>query len=233
MGVRRVILTKEERDVLILVATHPNDQHLNNTEIAQRLGIPVNRVKKLIHHACIKLGAHNRNEAILLAIRQKEIKLDELYTFEELVEFWISLCPDVLGRVIYLVQEGIEHGYSLEKEEQVIHIEKRQDNILTESEQEVLILVGRGLTNREIADTLYMSITTVSTYLYRAYTKLGVRKKSDAVMSALRQGEISIGEMYSIDELLEFLSPLKTESIEKMAKLLSQKLGRELLTTSS
>jgi len=233
MKAKSAILNKEERDVLILAAAHPNGQHLNNTEISRHLGISVNRVKKLVYQACIKMRAHNRNEAILFAIRRGEIKLDELYTFDELAEFWISLCPDILRRVINLVRQEIDYGYSLDKEEQIIHTEKRQDTILTKSEQDVLILVGRGLTNKEIADTLCISISTVSTYLYRAYTKLGVSKKPDAVMSALRRGEISIGEMYSLDELLEFISPLKTESIDRMAQLLNQKLGQVLIQTSS
>ena len=227
------ILTKEERDVLILVATHPDGQHLNNNEIAQRLCISVNRVKRIIHEACLKLGAHNRNEALLFAIRRREIRLNELYTFDELVDFWSSLYPDVLRSIMHLAHEGLEYGYPVEKDEQVVGTYKRQDNVLTKSEQDVLILVGRGLTNREIADTLYMTISTVRTYLYRAYTKLGVRKKPDAVMSALRRGEISIGEMYSRNELLEFIAPLEPESIDKMARLLNEKLGQEFVSTGA
>jgi DNA-binding CsgD family transcriptional regulator len=233
MKTKSSVLTKEERDVLVLAATHPDGQHLNNTEIAQRLGISVNRVKKLLHQACIKLGATNRNEAILFAIRWREIRLNELYTFDELVDFWSSLCPHVLRRVMHFVHEGLQHEYSPNKDEQIIIKDKREDTILTKSEQDVLILVGRGLTNREIANMLYMSISTVSTYLYRACTKLGVRKKADAVMSALRRGEISIGEMYSIDELLEFLAPLEAESIEKMGQLLNIKFGQEPVSTGS
>lgn len=59
------ILTKEERGILILGALHPNSKHLSNGEISQRLGIPVTMVKTLIHQACVKLGADNRNEAVL------------------------------------------------------------------------------------------------------------------------------------------------------------------------
>jgi ATP/maltotriose-dependent transcriptional regulator MalT len=43
------ILTKEERDILILVAVHPSGKHLSNSEIGQRLGITVTRVKTQIH----------------------------------------------------------------------------------------------------------------------------------------------------------------------------------------
>ena len=222
MKAKYAILTREERDVLVLAATHPNGQHLNNTDVAQHLGISVNRVKKLIHQACIKLRAHNRNEAILLAIRRGEIRLDELYTFDELAEFWISLCPDVLKRVINLVREGLDHGQLPWKDEEITRKDRRQDTILTKSEQDVLILVGRGLTNKEIANTLYISFNTVRTFLYRVYTKLGTHNRVDAVMLAIKQGEICMDEMFSLDELLYALSTLKAESLEKIAQLLIQ-----------
>ncbi|MGD0876971.1 MAG: sigma factor-like helix-turn-helix DNA-binding protein, partial [Anaerolineales bacterium] len=66
MKTMNAILTKEERDILILVSLHPGGKHLSNSEIGQRLGISVTRVKTLMHQACAKLNAHNRNEAVFL-----------------------------------------------------------------------------------------------------------------------------------------------------------------------
>jgi DNA-binding CsgD family transcriptional regulator len=83
MATRMTILTAEERAILILVAQHPGLKHLSNSEIGQHLGITVTRVKTLIHQACVKLDADNRNEAVLMAIRQGEIKLNELMPLEE------------------------------------------------------------------------------------------------------------------------------------------------------
>jgi DNA-binding CsgD family transcriptional regulator len=48
---------------------------------------------------------------------------------------------------------------------------------LTESEQQIALLVAEGLKNREIADELCYSIKTVQTYLSRVYEKLGVRSR--------------------------------------------------------
>jgi DNA-binding CsgD family transcriptional regulator len=212
---------------------HPNGQHLNNTEISQRLGISVNRVKTLIHQACIKLGAHNRTEAILFALRRGEIKFDELYSLDELAEFFWALCPDMLRSMTRLVHEELEHGHPPWNDRQTIRKDKRQDTILTKSEQDVLALVGRGLTNKEIADTLYISISAVRTLLYRAYTKLGTRKRTDAVMLALRRGEISISEMFSLGELAEYLAPLGAETLEEIAQVMNQKLGQGPIPTGS
>jgi DNA-binding CsgD family transcriptional regulator len=48
---------------------------------------------------------------------------------------------------------------------------------LTDREREVAELAARGLTNREIADRLYVSVRTVTTHLYRVYAKLGINER--------------------------------------------------------
>jgi DNA-binding CsgD family transcriptional regulator len=45
---------------------------------------------------------------------------------------------------------------------------------LTAQQREIVLLAGRGLTNSEIADRLFLSPRTVASHLYRAYPKLGV-----------------------------------------------------------
>ncbi len=48
---------------------------------------------------------------------------------------------------------------------------------LTESECAVTELVAQGLTNREVADRLFISPNTVSTHLRHSFTKLGIRSR--------------------------------------------------------
>ncbi len=45
---------------------------------------------------------------------------------------------------------------------------------LTRRQREVVILAGRGLTNGEIADRLFLSPRTVASHLYRSYPQLGI-----------------------------------------------------------
>lgn len=59
---------------------------------------------------------------------------------------------------------------------------------LTQREVEVLRLIAAGLTNREIADALFLSIRTVGRHITNIYAKIGVRNKADATAYALRHG---------------------------------------------
>jgi DNA-binding CsgD family transcriptional regulator len=50
---------------------------------------------------------------------------------------------------------------------------------LTETEGQVAELVATGLTNRETAARLFLSVSTVESNLRRAYRKLGVRSRGE------------------------------------------------------
>lgn len=59
---------------------------------------------------------------------------------------------------------------------------------LSESERQVLALVGAGLTNAEIADKLGWSRSSVKTYVSRNLDKLGVESRTQAALLAYRSG---------------------------------------------
>jgi DNA-binding NarL/FixJ family response regulator len=58
---------------------------------------------------------------------------------------------------------------------------------LTRREQEVLRLLGEGLTNRELAARLFLSRKTVEHHVHNVLTKLGLRTRSEAAAFAVRQ----------------------------------------------
>jgi len=59
---------------------------------------------------------------------------------------------------------------------------------LTAREREVVTLIAAGLSNEEIADKLYMSVSTAKTHATRAMTKLGARDRSQLVVFAYESG---------------------------------------------
>ncbi|GIG66993.1 response regulator [Phytomonospora endophytica] len=59
---------------------------------------------------------------------------------------------------------------------------------LTEREREVLTLVGRGLTNAEIAASLYISMGTAKAHVARLFAKLGARDRVQLVIVAYEAG---------------------------------------------
>ncbi len=72
------------------------------------------------------------------------------------------------------------------------HISKSGQRALSRRELEVLDLVRRGLSNREVARSLHLSEATVKTHLIHIYGKLGVDDRTSAVNVALERGILSL-----------------------------------------
>ncbi len=64
---------------------------------------------------------------------------------------------------------------------------------LTARELEVLALLGDGVTNREVADQLYVSVGTVKRHTHNIYAKLGVKNRAQAVIRGQEAGLIDRG----------------------------------------
>jgi two-component system, NarL family, response regulator LiaR len=58
---------------------------------------------------------------------------------------------------------------------------KREDLHITCRELEILELIAQGLSNREIAEKLFVSENTVKTHSSRVFDKLGARRRTQAV----------------------------------------------------
>jgi NarL family two-component system response regulator LiaR len=63
---------------------------------------------------------------------------------------------------------------------------------LTERELEVLKLAAKGMTNRQIADELTLSIHTVQAHLSNIFGKLGIGSRTEAVLYGLRKGWLTL-----------------------------------------
>ena len=61
-------------------------------------------------------------------------------------------------------------------------------NTLTDREREVLVLVAKGLSNQQIADSLVISERTARTHVSNILSKLGVASRTQAALLAIREG---------------------------------------------
>ena len=89
------------------------------------------------------------------------------------------LAPSVTRRLLEAVASSLEPA------------RPRRDaplDALTDSERRVLALVGRGLSNEEIAAELFVAQTTVRTHLRHILDKLGLRNRVQAVVLAYDTG---------------------------------------------
>ena len=66
--------------------------------------------------------------------------------------------------------------------------------VLTEREDEVLRLVAKGFTNRQVGERLFISAKTVSVHMSNVLSKLGVSGRAEAVSVAHQRGLISIDQ---------------------------------------
>ncbi|WP_381805123.1 response regulator [Streptomyces niveus] len=62
---------------------------------------------------------------------------------------------------------------------------------ITGREREVLVLVGRGMSNREIADQLVISVATAKAHVARLFSKLDARDRVQLVIMAYEMGLVT------------------------------------------
>lgn len=65
---------------------------------------------------------------------------------------------------------------------------KREHLGITPREMEILELIAQGMSNREIAEKLFVSENTVKTHSSRVFEKLGARRRTQAVQLGKEHG---------------------------------------------
>ena len=113
----------------------------------------------------------------------KDAPLDDLVTAVRVVSAGNSLfAPSVTRRLIgeFTARGSAVAGAKIDR--------------LTDRETEVLRLVGRGLSNTEIAAALVIAEQTAKTHVSRVFGKLGVRDRAQAVVAAYEAGLVVPGQ---------------------------------------
>jgi NarL family two-component system response regulator LiaR len=70
--------------------------------------------------------------------------------------------------------------------------ENKASELLSERESEVLKLVTSGMSNREIAEKLFLSQRTVKAHLTSVFNKLNVASRSEAIVKGLQWGLVTL-----------------------------------------
>ena len=96
-------LTQREREVIALVA-----RGLTNQEIAQQLFVSTYAVKVCLHQACVKLGARNRAQAVIFALKRRAIETHDTWSLEELADLLASLRLEELEAIAQSLKEKLE-----------------------------------------------------------------------------------------------------------------------------
>ena len=145
-------------------------------------GVEVCREVRSRNHevACLMLTSFPDDEALLDAIMAgaagyvlKEVGRMDLVNDIRKVAAGHSLLDTELTKV---VMERIKARQSAERAQP-----------LTPQEQKILELIAEGRTNRQIAQTMYLSEKTVKNYVSNVLSKLGVSRRTEAAVYAVRQ----------------------------------------------
>ncbi len=72
-----------------------------------------------------------------------------------------------------------------------------EGGLLSHREVEILRLAARGMSNRDIAKALFLSVRTVKAHLTNIFNKMGVGCRTDAIVKGLREGYINLNETTS------------------------------------
>lgn len=73
--------------------------------------------------------------------------------------------------------------------------EERVTELLSERELEVLKLAAKGMSNKDIAEQLFLSVRTVQSHLANIFTKLDVGSRTEAILCGLRRGWFTLEDL--------------------------------------
>lgn len=114
------------------------------------------------------------------------------------------LTKDVFGQEVVQSVRGVAAGESVlspsifqrvikhAAKDTARSVAKTAKSELTSREYEILKSAANGLSNRDIASSMKLSEFTVKSYLAEIYSKFGVNSRTEAVVTALKRGIITI-----------------------------------------
>lgn len=172
-------------DALVRIPISRPDVAVLDIRLPDGSGVEVCRDIRARHPevACLMLTSFADDEALFAAIMAgaagyvlKQIKGTDLVGAIRTVAAGNSLLdPAMTRRVLERLRKGPE--------------EDRRLASLTEQERHILEHITEGLTNRQIAERMYLAEKTVKNYVSNLLTKLGMERRTEAAVYAARLAE--------------------------------------------
>ncbi|KGY14218.1 LuxR family transcriptional regulator [Vibrio tubiashii] len=161
-------------DVLLLDINMPG---LNGIEVLEKLA------KSHSNTAVIMLSMHDSRDYVVRSVKAgakgyvlKDVGSEELVmAINQVAQGRSYLCPQASDRLL----------------EQINDKPETKDDTLTNRESDVLKAIVNGACNKDIADTLHISVRTVETHRLRIKKKLGATSTAALVKKALQRGLVT------------------------------------------
>lgn len=165
----------------------------------------VERQKKML-----ELESIHQNKKLENALRSADTELEEQKSFfsKKVVRLTVILALLLIVVVFFVFRNYKKRKESIllknkieDKDKQIEDLNYKTEigklpypthmDELTEREKEVLLQLQEGLKDNEISEKLFISITTVRTHLRKAYSKINVRNRAEAVQFLVKHDIIS------------------------------------------
>ena len=114
-------------------------------------------------------------------------KLMEYYFLNGSIHFgiYIGIIVSVaLGFGLWVGKEFFSKQQPTAETPSTFNQKSLQDFGLSSREAEILVLIEKGMTNQEIADQLFVSLSTIKTHTSNIYAKLSVKNRTQAIVKA-------------------------------------------------
>ncbi|MAO67113.1 MULTISPECIES: response regulator transcription factor [Idiomarina] len=172
------LTTESEPDVILMDIRMPDLNGIEAVELLRKKGFqtPVLMLTTFDDHESIMKAIQAGAEGYLL----KDVSLEVLVgAIEALADGKTWLQPAITERIV----QGLKESKAPENDSEQTLVEP-----LTDKEIAVLRLIAAGLSNNEIAESLFKSTGTVKNQVSSLMAKLGVRDRTRAVLKAIDLG---------------------------------------------
>ena len=196
-GLRNIISVEEDIEVvgealsgdeaLLKVESCKPDMILMDINMPMKNGVEVTGIlkKKYPHIKVLILTMHSHEEYFMSAIREGA----DGYLLKDAPSDQVVEAIRTVAR-----GESVIHP-SMTRKLLAFHQQKQtqqEDTTLTEREKEVLLCLVEGLSNKEIADRLFISDKTVKIHVSKIFKKLNVKSRSQVVIHAVQHQLVPI-----------------------------------------